>query len=332
MRRKTFIKYLKGGTLAIAFVLLQNVVSIAQQVNARLDSSVIKIGDQVKLHFDIEIPGNAKVNLPVFTDTISSTIEVVKTFPPDFSRKNGKLHIVQDMLITSFDSGYHQIPPIAFPYTIGQNKDTLHSAALNLTVNTIPVDTTKDFRDIKPPLSVRFSLLDYWMYIAGFFGLILIGFFIWFIIKLRKKEPLFGTDRVIEHPHVIALRELDVLRAEKLWQSGKIKPYYTKLTEIIRLYIFNRFQVNALEMTSEEIINVLKSAGLEDPNNIELIHQMFSTADLVKFAKWQPLPDENEVNLLNAYQFVNNTRPIVSVSIETTEAEEGKINEPEQKL
>ena len=327
------MKYLVPWALLIALTFWTGVTAIAQQVSvsARLDSTSIKIGDQIKLHFDIDMPGNAKVQLPVFKDTITGKIEVIKTFPPDSSKKDGKLHIRQDFLVTSFDSGYYQVPPIAFPFEIGQEKDTFRSSALYLAVSTLPVDTTKGIHDIKPPLSVPFSLLDYWQYIAGFFALVIIAFLIWYIIKLRKKEPLFGAGRALEHPHVIALRELDGLRTEKLWQSGKIKPYYTRLTEIIRVYIHNGFQINALEMTSEEIIDALKSAGLDDLNNIELVQKMFSTADLVKFAKWQPLPDENEVNLLNAYQFVNNTKPVVAAPVENNEAGDTKAEEPESK-
>jgi hypothetical protein len=304
--------------IAIVVMLLPNTELFSQQykVSSAFDSTTIRIGDQIKLHFDVDMPLNAKVSFPSFKDTITGKIEVIKTFRPDSSKKDGKLHIRQDLLITSFDSGYHQIPPLNFAFEVGNSRDTLKTVPLYLTVNALPVDTTKEIKDIKAPLGVPFSILDYWQYILGFFGLIFIAFAVWYVIKLRKKQPLFGGFRAADPPHIIALRELDGLRAEKLWQQDKTKQYYTRLTEIIRTYIERRYEIDALEMTSDEILIALKNAQMDDFSQIELLQKMFQTADLVKFAKGQPLPDENEVNLLNAYQFVNNTKIIVSIQAE----------------
>lgn len=309
--------------------LLAYTSSQAQQlkISAKFDSTYIQIGDQVKLHFEVEQPKDTKVQWPIFTDTLTSKIEIVKVFPADTSKKDGKLFIKQDVLVTSFDSGYQQVPPIAFPYQTAQLSDTLKTAALFLKVATLPVDTTKDIRDIKPPLGVKFSILEYWKYIVGFLILVLVGFGIWLIVKLVKREPIFGPLKMPDPPHIVALRELDALRAEKLWQSDKSKLYYTRLTEIIRAYIEKRFEIGALEMTSDEIIAALKGINIDDYNSIELLHKMFSTADIVKFAKGQPLPNENEVNLLNAYQFVNNTKVVSSI----TEAEKENDNIDEHK-
>jgi len=311
-------KHIIVSIVTITFMVFPKFDLIAQQLklSSKFDSTTIQVGDQIKLHFDVDLPLDAKVKFPAFKDTITGKIEVIKTFPPDSSKKDGKLHIRQDLLVTSFDSGYHTIPPIAFAFEIGQVKDTLKTTSLYLTVNTLPVDTAKGIKDIKPPLGVPFSFLDYWQFGAGFLGIIIIVFGIWYFTKLRKKEPLFGSFKSIDPPHIIALRQLDALRAEKLWQSEKTKQYYTRLTEIIRTYIENRFGINALEMTSEEIVTALKDISMEDYNHIELLKKMFLTADLVKFAKGQPLPDENEVNLLDAYQFVNNTKIITSILAE----------------
>ena len=305
-------------TLVFSFYTIGSLFSQQLKVTAKFDSTFILIGDQVKLHFELEHPENVKITMPAFKDTISKAIEIIKVLPAETSKKGGKIYIKQDVLVTSFDSGYHQVAPILFPYQSGKLKDTLRTASLFLKVSTLPADTAKSIRDIKPPLSVPFSLLDYWLYIVIFLGLVIIGFVIWLIIKLRKKEPLFGAVKPAEPPYIIALRELDALRAEKLWQNDKAKLYYTRLTEIIRMYLEKRYEINALEMTSDEILEALKSINIEDFNNIDLLRGLFVTADLVKFAKGQPLPNENEVNLLNAYQFVNNTKIIVAGTIEAT--------------
>jgi hypothetical protein len=324
MKSFDLTKQLFWGLVAVFAMLLPNDDLSAQQykVSSAFDSTTIRIGDQVKLHLDVDMPQNARVTFPTFKDTITGKIEVVKLLPPDSSRKDGKLHIRQDILVTSFDSGYHSIPPLNIAFQDGQTRDTLKTLPLYLTVNSMPVDTTKEFKDIKAPLGVPFSILDYWLYILIFFGLVFIAFGIWYIVKLRKKEPLFGSYKPVDPPHIIALRELDTLRAEKLWQNNKTKQYYTKLTEIIRTYIESRYEIDAMEMTSEEIVEALKSTQMDDYSQIDLLRKMFQTADLVKFAKGQPLPDENEVNLLNAYQFVNNTKINVSIQVENKEGEE----------
>jgi hypothetical protein len=285
------------------------------KINALFDSTTIVIGDQVKLRIEVDQPQKTKVQFPAFKDTINSKIEVIKTFKSDTIKNGDKLHITQEFLVTSFDSGDHYVAPIAFPFEMGPIKDTLRSVALHLRVLTLPVDTTKDIRDIKPPYRARIGFAEIWPFLLILLAAVLLGFGIWFLIKKLKKEPVFLQRKTFEPAHIIAIRDLDKLRGEKLWQSGKTKLYYTRLTEIIRLYIENRFNVKALEMTSDEIIGELKDAILQETENIALAQKIFTTADLVKFAKSQPLPDENEVSMLDAYQFVNNTKLVFTAPV-----------------
>jgi hypothetical protein len=292
------------------------------KINARFDSTSILIGDQVKLRIEVDQPKDAKVHFPVFADTLAPKIKVVKVFRPDTVPKNGNLHIQQDVLVTSFDSGYHYVAPLVFPFEMGTIKDTIRTAQLYLIVLTVPVGNAKDINDIKPPYSAPFTIAEILLYILIGVGVIILAFVIWFLVKKYRKEPIFATKKLIEPAHVVAIRELDKLRAEKLWQQSKGKEYYTRLTEIIRVYLEQRYEILALEMTSDEIIHTLRNIMVEDMTSIDLLRKMFTTADLVKFAKLQTLPDENEINLLNAYQFVNNTKliePVISSTIEEIE-------------
>lgn len=296
--------------LSLLFVLtFSGLRSNAQNVKAAFDSTNLKVGDQVLLHLEMNVPANTKVIWPSLKDTLSGGVEIIKAFKPDSVKKGGNLQIRQNILVTSFDSGYHRIPPIAFAYMKDQKRDTLFSEALGLHVTTLPVDSLKDILDIKPPLKPPFSILDYWPYLAGALLLVLIVLTVLLIIKRKKKGYLFIPPKPQDPPYVVALRELDTLRSEKLWQTNRTKEYYTRLTDVIRTYIEKRFGINAMEMTSEEILLELKNLNSESDEVIHLLDRMFSTSDLVKFAKAQPLPDENEVNLLDAYQFVNNTKP-----------------------
>jgi hypothetical protein len=295
------------------------------KINARFDSTSILIGDQVKLRIEVDQPKDAKVHFPVFADTLASKIKVVKVFPPDTVPKNGNLHIQQDVLVTSFDSGYHYVAPLVFPFEMGTVKDSIRSAQLYLIVLTVPMGNAKDINDIKPPYNASFTIAEILLYILIGVGVIILAFVTWFLVKKFRKEPIFTIRKPVEPAHIVALRELDKLRTEKLWQQNKGKEYYTRLTEIIRVYIEQRYEIIALELTSDEIIQALRNVMVEDINSIDLLRKMFVTADLVKFAKLQTLPDENEINLLNAYQFVNNTK-LVETVINSTIEESKKVD------
>jgi hypothetical protein len=106
--------------------------------------------------------------------------------------------------------------------------------------------------------------------------------------------------------HQRALKEIDQINAEQLVQSEDQKAYYTKLTETLRKYIQERFGFNAMEMTSSEIIDALQQRG--DKKMIDELHEIFFTADLVKFAKYSTLINENDLNLVNAVNFIDQTK------------------------
>ena len=311
------------NTACVCFLIFTSLLLKSQVINIKsaLDTSTILIGDQVRLRYNISQPKSAKVQFPVFNDTITGKIKVIKSLPPDSVIKGDSIHIRKVYVVTSFDSGSQVIPSISVPFVYGKFSDTLHSSAMQLMVKSLAVDTTRDIKDIKKPLTVPLSFRELLPYIAIGLGILLVAFLIWYIIIGRKKDRLFASDKIKDPPHIYALKELDNLRLEKLWQSSKEKLYYTRLTEIIRVYIEKRYGIYALEMTSDEIIKALNDLIIDERDSIELLEKMFSTADLVKFAKVKPLPDENEISLLNAYQFVNNTKPVVIPAAQINESE-----------
>jgi hypothetical protein len=138
------------------------------------------------------------------------------------------------------------------------------------------------------------------------FILALIGLVIYLILKKKRKGYVFKPP-VVQPAHVRAINELDKLKAEKIWQQGREKEFYSKLTDILRHYIYEREGVNAMEMTSGEILNEVRK--LQEVDSVyDNLKQILSTSDLVKFAKYKPYPDENDLSLVNAYFFVNQTR------------------------
>jgi hypothetical protein len=283
------------------------------KATATIDSVNILLGDQVKLFLEIDHPKNIDVTFPVVPDTILGKIEVlnrssIDTFEADDEAFQKQ---IQSFLITCFDSGSYRIPPYWFKIDLEGRIDSVPSNGVSLHVHTIPIDTTRGPADIKMPYGAPVTLKEVTPYI---FGIILLGailFFILYAIK-RKKEnkPVFSFKiKPPEPAHVIALRELDRIKNEKLWQKGKTKQFYSEVTEAIRKYIENRFEIPAMEQTSEETIasfrfrrDLLKEKTFENLNNI------LTLADLVKFAKYKPLPDDDNLTLMNAYFFVNDTK------------------------
>ncbi len=283
------------------------------EVEARIDSTSLLIGDQTNLSLKINQPDSINILFPEFADTITRSIEIINRTPPDtLHLGNRRLKITRKYKITCFDSGYHHIPPFIFHYNIDSITANLATQPIFLHVSRVdiaPSDSSKVIFDIKLPDKMPITLSEILPWIIGAVLIGLLVFIVVYYIKKRKKqEPLFKIKKPEEPPHVIAQRELDKLKEKKLWQKGKIKQYHSELTCIIRKYIERRYQTPAMEQTSNEIIEALIRSGFNNNTQFEQLKMLLFSADMVKFAKAKPLPDENETALLNAYVFVNETK------------------------
>ena len=283
------------------------------EVEARIDSTNILIGDQANLFLIINQPDSINILFPEFADTITESIEIINHTTSDTLRLEDKrLEITRKYKVTCFDSGYHYIPPFVFQYnknSITANWETQPLFLHVLRVDITPSDSSEVIFDIKLPDKMPITLSEIlpWVIGAVLTGL-LIFIFIYYIKKRKKTEPLFKIKKPEEPPHVIAIRELDKLKEKKVWQKGKIKLYHSELTFIIRKYIERRYQTPAMEQTSNEIIEALVKNGFNNNTQLGQLKILLFSADMVKFAKAKPLPDENETALLNAYIFVNETK------------------------
>jgi hypothetical protein len=318
--------------LLFAVVLISGIAN-AQQIKATasLDSANILLGDQVKLFLEIDHPKDVAVQFPQVPDSIAGKIEVlnrsgIDTFNLD-DEKN--LKQIQSYLITCFDSGVYRIPPYWFKINIDGKIDSIPSNGVTLQVHTMAIDTTKGPTDIKMPYGAPLTLKEVIPYILG---VILIGaiiFLILYSIKRKKKnQPIFSKPaRPKEPAHIIALRELDRIKNEKIWQKDKIKQYYSEVTEVLRIYIEDRFEISAMEKTTDEIIQSFKYRNdLISEKSFNNLSRILSLADLVKFAKYNPLPDDNNLTLVDTYFFVNDTKKEV---VKKPEEQEKKNQENE---
>ncbi len=295
------------------------------EIKAELDTDQVTIGDQFNLNLFISQPPGIEVKFPEITDSLAGKIEVLRQTDIDTVRMDDRLELKRKILLTCFDSGFFEIPPLPFALSSADWNDSLFSNPLFLAVNTVPLDSM--IRDIKQPIQVPVSFAEIYPYILIGIGVAGLAYFIVYLIRKRKrKEPVFSISKPQEPAHVIALRELDELREAKLWQRNEYKQYYTRLTEIIRNYIERRFEIPAMEQTSYDILLSWKDKGYNDQNLYEILKQLLNLADLVKFAKEKPLPSDNEVNLDNAYVFVRSTKPVIM----DQEKSESKVQIPEE--
>jgi hypothetical protein len=280
------------------------------EIRAELDTNQVIIGDQFNLNLFISQPHGIEVKFPEIADSLAGKIEVLRQNDIDTVRTDDRLELNRKILLTCFDSGFYEIPPLRFALSSADWSDSLFSNPLFLAVNTVPLDSV--IRDIKQPIRVPVSFAEIYPYILIGIGVAGLAYFIVYLIRKRKrKEPVFSISKPQEPAHIVALRELDELREAKLWQRNEYKQYYTRLTEIIRNYIERRFEIPAMEQTSYDILLSWKGKGYDDQNLYNILKQLLSLADLVKFAKEKPLPSDNEVNLDNAYVFVRSTKPVI---------------------
>ncbi len=280
-------------------------------VHAGLDTNAIVIGDQVSFNIEVRRNRDDFVRFPEFSEKLTGEIEIVSKSSVDsfWSKKDQKYILKQKLLLTAFDSGLYYIPPLEF-LLIGENrKDTIKTTATYLEVHPFPLDTTRTIRDIKAIEKAPVSLRDVYPYVLLIvFAGLLVWFIAYYIRKKGKKQPLIGRAKIEEPPHVIALRELERLKAAKLWQRKQTKLYYSQLTEIIRRYIETRFGIMAMEQTTDEIMIEFEGHEILSEEDYQLLRKMLDQADLVKFAKAEPMPDKNETHFENACVFIDHTK------------------------
>ncbi|GAP72254.1 hypothetical protein SAMD00024442_28_28 [Candidatus Symbiothrix dinenymphae] len=279
-------------------------------ISASIDTAQMLIGEQRKIHLNIAANKEARLQLPLITDTLTAGVEVLEISKFDTTDiGNNRMQIEYDYLVTSFDSALYLLPP----FVLIEKLDTAYSQRLALKVSSMPVDTTSmQFFDIKDVMKPEFVWKDYAAPVAySLLAILLIAAIVYVIYRRKKNKPLIPLpkkEKVVIPPHIQAIKALDEIKSEKLWQQGKEKEFHSQVSEVLREYIEGRFGINAMEQVSGEILDAVR--GLSEVGELyNNLKQLLLTADLVKFAKYRPMPDENETSITNAYLFVNKTAP-----------------------
>lgn len=292
--------------------LIASVLSVKAQVSveAEIDSIQIFVGQQAHLTLTAHAKENAKIEFPQFkpTEYITPGVEVLARRELDTNQQdNGFVARSMVYTLTSFDDTLYYLPPM----TVKIDGKAYKSKSLALKVLTIEVDTTnveqffgpKDVQD-NPFLWSDWSL-SFWLSVLL---LVLLVLCYYLYLRLRDNKPIISRIRIVKRllPHQKAMKEIEQIKADKMVASENSKEYYTKLTDTLRKYIEERYGFNAMEMTSSEIIE--KLTATQDETALSELRHLFLTADLVKFAKYSTLINENDQNLVNAIEFINQTK------------------------
>lgn len=279
-------------------------------VEAKIDSLEMVIGQQTDVTVTVTAKEGDQVEFPNFKplQQIIPGVEIVESGPMTTSGKSdGSCLFQRNYTLTSFDGKLYYLPPFA----VKVNGKEYKSKSLALKVLEIEVDTTnvdkffgpKDVQD--NPFSWQEWSVIFWL---SLIMLAMISITYYLYLRLRDNKPIVAKIRIIKRllPHQKAMKEIEAIKADKMVMSENQKEYYTKLTDTLRKYIEERYGFRAMEMTSSEIIDRLTET--QDSQALDELRLLFNTADLVKFAKYSTLINENDMNLVNAIEFINKTK------------------------
>ena len=327
---------MKKTILLIITVVMAVSVQAQVTVEAVIDSIEMLIGEQVHVTVTATMKEGAKSEFPVFkpTQELIPGVEVLSSTELGAKGKeNGFVDRSVVYTLTSFDDTLYYLPP----FVVKVDGKPYESKSLALKVIGVEVDTlhTEQFFGPKDVQDNPFQWGDwsmlFWLSVL-LLVLMAVGYYLY--LRLRDNKPIITNIRIVKRllPHQKAMKEIEQIKADKMQNSENAKEYYTKLTDTLRKYIEDRYGFNAMEMTSSEIIERLEKALSDDAQAAETmkteLRQLFTTADLVKFAKYSTLINENDANLVSAIDFINQTK---LENVPTEETVKPELTEADQR-
>lgn len=299
--------------LALLFTAAPCMRAQSVRIESKLDSATLMMGRVTALNVTVVKPAAERGRIVIPADSMTANVEIVGEAASDTTNLgNGIEEIKRRIILQSFDSGVYMLKPILYVSPLG---DTIASDRPVLKVIPVNVDSLTTIHDYADAQDGEHNFFDFlpdfmstwWFWLIAGVVLATIGIILYFhyakkgkiAIKLRKPE---------EPPYERALRSLNTLRAQHLCEQGREKEFYTRLTDILRVYLDSRFNINAMEMTSSQILQALER---NEATRLPRLHmsQLLEIADFVKFAAQRPLPDDNVKAFNNAMQFVEDTKP-----------------------
>lgn len=305
-----FLKSHQRSAILLFCLLLfssENVLYSQLSVSFTPDSNHIVIGDYLGVKFAAKFHKNTAIQFPVFKDTLAS-LDIISTDKKDTASIGDEIIISQRLIVSAYDSGTYTIPAQAVFYTQNNLNDTAFTDEFVVSVSTVAIDTTQNFKPIKAPLAVKRDWKEFALYIALVLLGILLAVAVWWLFKkyYKKKDTTKEIINKKKVAHEWALRELQKLEQEKQWQKGNVKLYYSRLSDIFRKYLEQRYSIFAMESTTDEILLKLERDDIPETAKPEL-RDILNLSDLVKFAKQQPLPEQHKGALNVTRAFIKST-------------------------
>lgn len=313
------------ATLLAAAALATATAQNTPTVTARVEPDSIGIGDRFDYVIEVEQDLVQVVRFPEFgLRSEEGDIELVESLPVDTLERDGRrLRLAKRYRLAAFEEGRYNLGAAQVLYADKNILDTLRGRdSVYLEVTTFQIDSTsQSIFDLKPQRTLPFQLREIRGYLLwGLAALALLTGAVLLLVRYlarrgKRLGDLFKPAPPLP-PHVAAIQALETLHHQKLWQNARYKQYYSGITEILRTYIAARWEVGALEMTSDEIIAAMRDAELPEKARMDLT-TILRDADLVKFAKAEPDAEQNESDYLKAYYFVEETKPVAEETADT---------------
>lgn len=277
------------------------------EVSAQVQDEHVAVGKPFTLDLSMKVPYGSYVEWnPFVADTLSAQIDILKR--GDLMRTadaDSNTIVQQQLTLMTFDTGYITIPGLRLS-SLTSNPSPLTNPIM-VHASTIAIDTTQAYKPIVPPIEQPVSMKEVFPWILGALLLALAGLIVWYILKRRKPkldengQPVKGP---VIPPYTKAIGDLESLKQQKLWQAGKLKEYYSNLTDIAREYIEGQFGVHAVEMTTDEILEEVSLLNF-DKSIYRNLKDTMELADLVKFAKYTASSLESDNAMTDMTEFVN---------------------------
>ncbi|MBK8945119.1 MAG: hypothetical protein IPM32_07560 [Ignavibacteriae bacterium] len=294
--------------LILLYILFLSINNFAQTINvsASTDTSDYLVGDYIYFKISVEFGEGIRIVPPKLTDQLAP-LEIIKSLPA--TQDEEKNVQTFNYILSGYDSSAVTIPPIPITYFSENNSEPqiINSNEVQIFIHTLEVNPAEDIKDVKAPIRIPFDWLFWSIVILILLLFAAIGYFLY--SKYRKpKEEVREIRRVPALPlHILTLQKLDKLKEKKLWQQGLVKEFHSEITEIIRRYFEDRYNFNSLEMTTSQTVQILNRV-MDNQKMIDITQSFLENADMVKFAKFVPLPTVNDEMMNQAYDIVQKTK------------------------
>ncbi len=303
----------KKFLIIAALLLFSNAMAFSDtKAKAEIDTNRVLIGEHISVKLTVKLDKILPVIWPELKDS-TGKLELMSESKLDTAEIDGGFELSKIMKITSFDEGEYDLSPLTFLIQ-KENIDEVYPINANIPVlefKTVVLDSTATLKDIKAPIEEPLTFSDFlpWILIVlGVGVLIIVGLYFYKRYKNKQVDkPILKFDPKIP-PHILAQQQLKILEEKKLWQNSQFKLYFVEMTQIIRLYIERQFDVMALEMTSGELKKALEILPISQDTRDEFA-VMLDNADLVKFAKFNPIPDICLSAIQVCYKMIEETKP-----------------------